>query len=77
MRNIGKSNQDAKIMMCYVHKHVLYTVDVPPNKFQVYLHHVWFLRPRGTHHQRTHELDSQWTSRRMEIFGSQVKNRDA
>ena len=45
MRNVGKSNQDAKIMTCYVHKHALYTVDSSPNKFQVYLNHVWSQRP--------------------------------
>lgn len=29
---VGKSNQDAKIMTCYAHKHTLYTVDVIPKQ---------------------------------------------
>lgn len=34
MRNVGESNQDAKIMTCYVHKHMLYVVDVPQTNFK-------------------------------------------
>lgn len=32
MRNVGKSNQDAKIMTCYAHKHALHSRR-SPNKF--------------------------------------------
>lgn len=34
MRKDGKSHQDAKIMTCYVHKHMLHTVDVPQTNFE-------------------------------------------
>lgn len=57
IRNFGKSHQDAKIMTCYIHKHMLYTVDVPPNKFQVYLNHVCSVRPCG---KQRHEWTSRW-----------------
>lgn len=34
MRNVGKSNQEATIMTCYVHKHTLCTADVPQTSFK-------------------------------------------
>lgn len=68
MRNVGKSNQDAKIMTCYIHKHMLYAVAVPPNKFQVYLNHMVFLRPPcGKQHC---DQDSQWISRWIQSLSS-------
>lgn len=45
MGSVGKSNQDLKIMTCYVHKHMLFYSRHPVNKFQVYLNHFWSGRP--------------------------------
>lgn len=59
MRDVGKSNQDAKIMTCYVHKHTLYTVDVPQTNFKSTWIMYGFWGPAGNHHRR---LDSQWTA---------------
>ena len=61
MRNVGKSNQDAKIMMCYEHKHKRFMQWTFPKQSQV--NHVQFPEAPavGNHHHHHRELDSLWT----------------